>query len=965
MYKLFSVPVALMLTIGVVVISFLVSMREKTETTFFIGTLGGYMVPLIAGFYAKDAVSMVQLFWYISALNIGIILVSKYMDWMKSVVVGFICSWLMILSLYGDMGDIGWTVQWLFTTISALTYLIVFVVGDIRQSRTQEHVEASVILTVINTCIYSVVAYYILYPTPVGPYLGFLVALLATIHFVVYGIIQNSTQSFKHPAALTHMVLAVVLLTAAIPMQFDGPLVTMIWFVEGVILSYLATTEAFKGRMLMYVLGMFGILSGIIHMIAFGSYVGVREGYMLIFNQQYLVWLFVIVLTQGIAYIWKASVSDVPEESPFRKNILEGFLFLSFLVQVCFIGLTIREIEDVRYVTQQKIYTEQEVQVNELKSYYGMDSRADTYVLDQYMNGEYDAKIRAVYEESAKRIEESQKNFSFVYIIFFTIMTVIYLLIGLLKENKFIQKMGITMLAITLIQLFNLTWSLGPVFRIASFVGIGVILLIVAYVYVRHNKKNTIPPLAPLGMLILLVSSCISSSTIAAVIEEKDWSHMSTFVTPQVLPSGTTWYVAPLDSSVWLQSKAADFADLRIVDTTKTEIPYLVIKEGGVAKTQGINQYTQTKTKIIENSIRSKNGKSERVLVLDTGKEGQVYTGISFEKNLNAKNFRKAVRVYISDTMLGASSPAWREVEQKNVVYNYTDGLGFIAEDMDISFSNMASRYIKVEFLDDAVLMEGGVSFSNQIQIDNAYMHYDEQKKSIGTQIQNYLSGNFKFTATESDIASQAILKKIDRIVQNTEKKSTELYINDVRAATRITLKVDESDTNFTRDVTVQGSSDAATWNTIATGQIHRIYSPIYVGEKLFLETPVSTYPYVRVIIQNKNDKALAFQDVAYINEQKVGVLFKAENININTLRLLIGNKKAIQPTYEIQKTLPYFNTLIPAQVYVRDIQENPLYVPEKIEKPFGIMYQNALRIVLVVFVLVLGYLGYTWTKKS
>lgn len=957
-YEIFPTSIALVLTAGVVTISFLVSFREKSETTFFIGTLGGYLVPLVAGFYVSDALSTVQLLWYISVISIGIILVSKYMDWMKSVVIGFVFSWLVIFSLYEDMGNIGWQIQWLFTTICALTYLIVFIFGDIKKSRVREYIQASVFLTVLNTCIYSTVAYYILYETVVAPYIGFLVAVLAVVHFLVYMSIQKITNSTQNPSGLTHLVLAIALITAAVPLQLDGPIVTMIWFVEGVIISYLATLKVFKGNIIMYVLGMISIVAGIMHMNIFGEYLGVRDGYTAIYNQKYIVWLFVIVLTQYVAYIWKISVSDVVEGDSFKKNVLSGVVFLQLLVQVCFMGLTAYEIQGSQYFKYQEIYKEERTKLNELDSYYGY------YNVSSNLTEEYITQNQNVQENTSIQIESVRKNHSLMYVVFFTIMTVIYLLIGLLKNNRLVRRLGIVTLAITLVQLFSLAWSLGPVFRIASFVGIGIVLLVVSYLYIKYGKKKVDTNSVGVLMIFLTMFACAGVQVSAEVADVKEWSHINTFTEPKNI-SDSSWYVSSVDSSVWTKSKKQDYGDIRIVNSSKEEIPYIIVKQGFVAKTEVLQEYKDSPTKIVENTLIANKGMSERVLVLDTGKEGKVYTGLFFDTLSTSKNFRKSVRVYVSDTLLGATSPSWREVEQKNVVFNYTDALGFMAEDLEIDFPNMASRYIKIQFNNDVVLQEKGVSFSNQIYVSKVYVKYEQKNESLGFKVQNYISGNFNFSSDTDTDPVNVISKKVENIVENIEKKSTEIYLHDARAITSIKLNIGQNNTNFNRDITVQGSNDATSWQTVTTNKIHRIDSPIYTGEIVTIPTPVITYPYIRIIIQNKNDTALQIKDTVDITEQKIGIIFKAEGVDVRSLSFLIGNKKAISPTYEIQKTLAYFNNIIPTQVSLQKIEKNPVFIEEEIYVPFGEKYKNLVNSALVVFVLLLGYLGYTWTRKS
>jgi len=127
---------------------------------------------------------------------------------------------------------------------------------------------------------------------------------------------------------------------------------------------------------------------------------------------------------------------------------------------------------------------------------------------------------------------------------------------------------------------------------------------------------------------------------------------------------------------------------------------------------------SSTQAKIIQHTLQQNNEVAERLITVDIGREGHVYTGMSFQTSSSSTNFRKIVRVYISDTLLSASSPAWKEIEQKGTIYKYVDSTGVSVEDMDISFPNMASRYIKLKFEDDELS-------PNQIDIVGVYMRYE------------------------------------------------------------------------------------------------------------------------------------------------------------------------------------------------------------------------------------------------
>ncbi|MEN9604558.1 MAG: hypothetical protein RJB39_243 [Candidatus Parcubacteria bacterium] len=494
-YHIVSLPVTLGLIIGVLLVSVIISFAEKKDTSFFIGVLGAYIVPWIAGVANHDGNTNLQLLVYTCIISCGIIAVSLVQNWKKSMYAGFIFTWMMFASIYSLSLDswssvqLGWKPLWLFATLFGLQYLIVFIIGDVRRGRlyaaqtadattsvVPKVKEGEVFLTATNTFLYAWFAYFLVQPH-FGNYIGFLTLILGVFHLCVYLFIRNM-QGNTSPSvsSLTHFVIFIVLATAAIPMQFDGPIVTMVWFIEGIVLAYMATTKEFKNRGVMYVLALTGIIMGIIHMIAWGSYKGVSQTGIAVFNQQYLVWFFVAVLVHVVAYLWKNI--DIQKVKSFA-------LFLFLLGQVFFVILSSVEIWSYYQFKSSEVYAEQRDLDKDFEATYGY-SRYDSQVTPAQ-----EAQLNESYQVYQTKVQDINNTAAFVNAIFFVIMTAIYLLIGLLGQNKLFRRLGVVMLIVTLLQIISLVWRFGPVYRFVTFSGFGIVLLVLSYLYIHHSKKIT------------------------------------------------------------------------------------------------------------------------------------------------------------------------------------------------------------------------------------------------------------------------------------------------------------------------------------------------------------------------------------------------------------------------------------------------------------------------------------------
>lgn len=491
-YNIISLPMLLVLIAGILCISAIVSIRERKETSFFLGVLGSYLMPMIAGAFLTVREERLQILMYIVIINLGIVGVSIFKNWRKSVIVGFFATWIIFAGImtsslsmqYSSFADMypSWQTLWLFATVFGLQFLITFVLADIRRSRavttttvesTPKTRESDVLLTATNTFAYVWFAY-TLVSGHLDRYMGYFTLLLGLFHFGVYLFIRKLQGSSSNSvSALTHFVIFVVLLTAAIPMQFDGPLVTMVWFIEGVVLSYLATTTEFKNKGIMYVLGLAGIVLGIIHMILYGSYTSVMNTGTIVFNQQYLVWFFVAALVHFIAFLWKNI-----------EKARGAAVFLFVLGQVFFVTLSSVEVWDFYEYKVSAIYTSKHNTSANFEDYYGYS------VYDEQATPEQRTEFDRLQNEISEQTKKLYNMAAFVNAIFFVFMTTIYLLIGLLQQNKIFRRLGVVMLVVTLIQIISLVWQFGPVYRFITFSVFGIILLILSYLYIHHNRKT-------------------------------------------------------------------------------------------------------------------------------------------------------------------------------------------------------------------------------------------------------------------------------------------------------------------------------------------------------------------------------------------------------------------------------------------------------------------------------------------
>ncbi|MEN9604559.1 MAG: hypothetical protein RJB39_244 [Candidatus Parcubacteria bacterium] len=466
------------------------------------------------------------------------------------------------------------------------------------------------------------------------------------------------------------------------------------------------------------------------------------------------------------------------------------------------------------------------------------------------------------------------------------------------------------------------------------------------------------------SLALLLLSTQTAS---AEVIEVKNWTTIADISLANGAAIGSTeWFLAELPADMVKSSAKAALSDIRLIDSSNTEIPYMIVRQGDITPLLEDNNPTSGRPlRILENSLQKGPRGQDRVMVLEIPLEGKVYNGINLQVSPQSTNFRKVVNIAVSDVQLGATSPSWREIEAKPVIYNYSDRQGLFIQKTDVKFGPASSRYIRLRFEQDPNLATVGVQFTNNVVVDSVRIAYESDTAEKGASIKNYLAGTWN---ADTKVTEEA---KVENIVQNTDKKVTEItYKVDSKTgfvgANKITLKVDNNDTNFKRQVSVLvGVQDdkGITWSAVAAGQIYRINSPVFQGEMLSVAFAPITADYIKVIVQNNNDTALKVDNHAVVEIQKVAVLFKKEDKSLVGVKLLSGNNDSITPTYEIQKTLSYFESVVPDKVIVENVKNNPLYSKTEQLVAFGEKYKWLLNTVLIIFVMGIILLAVRWTR--
>lgn len=178
------------------------------------------------------------LFGYVAAFTIGILVIS-IRDYRRPLLyASFIGSWLIyavwFLEKYDPSRDFG-----LAVTFLCVFFAVFYIAGLVHSNMFKEKAvveNTAPILT--NSFVFFGLGYSLIHHRPgFENYLGLYTVAHAAFHFIVSSV-TSRVKSF--PVEITYLLTALVItfITIAIPIQFDGHVITLVWSVEAAILFW-------------------------------------------------------------------------------------------------------------------------------------------------------------------------------------------------------------------------------------------------------------------------------------------------------------------------------------------------------------------------------------------------------------------------------------------------------------------------------------------------------------------------------------------------------------------------------------------------------------------------------------------------------------------------------------------------------------------------------------------------------
>lgn len=235
-FSLYPQIVSFIVMVIITVFTVTAALQYNKEIIAIIGLVGAYAVPFLLSDGTDEAL---VLFSYTAIINIGIMIIAVKKYWKPLYFSAFVLTWMIFFTWffgsYKPDNDfaLAFIFLFLFFAIFYLTFL------SYKLIRKEKFDIFDILLLLFNSFIFYGIGYTILKGhQPGDKLLGLYTLGNAVVHLIVSAFIYRNKLADRN---LFYLVsgLFLVFLTIAIPVQFDGNWVTLLWIFQAALLFYI------------------------------------------------------------------------------------------------------------------------------------------------------------------------------------------------------------------------------------------------------------------------------------------------------------------------------------------------------------------------------------------------------------------------------------------------------------------------------------------------------------------------------------------------------------------------------------------------------------------------------------------------------------------------------------------------------------------------------------------------------
>jgi len=435
-YHLITQPFAFVLMVLITLAASLLAVRNDSPAIGFFGIVGGFATPFLL---STGQNNQVILFTYIAILDTGVLLIAYFKKWPIFNYLTFMFTYFSFtVALYsGPTSDNIRSfdvVSFSYLTLFFLIYLGISFTRNLRLKETFLRMDISLI--VLNSVIYFALSYGLLIDY-IKDWIGFWAVFLGLFYLLIGTFIYRRYTGTRN-LSLTLLAVAAGFITLAVPLQLDRYWISIVWAVEAVIFFYL-NLKINPAK-----IPLAGLLSLVLTIISlFTQPFEITGEEIWIFMNKAAVTYFIVILAMAII-VWLFQRHTRHSGAQSNCSLLIGLqIALNLLIIVFF--------------------------TQEINAYYDYRWRLVNY-------------IGLALEQNSQGLMLS---------IIWGLHAAVLVVLGFWRRLKGIRWFGLGFLGIVIFKVFLYDLSnLNTPYRILSFMGLGIILLAVSWLY--HRYKNQI-----------------------------------------------------------------------------------------------------------------------------------------------------------------------------------------------------------------------------------------------------------------------------------------------------------------------------------------------------------------------------------------------------------------------------------------------------------------------------------------
>jgi uncharacterized membrane protein len=443
-YNLIPSSAAFVMMLAVTASTAAMAWAQDAQLLAAFALTGGFTTPLLLSTGQNREVA---LFAYVALLDLGTLFLVMLKPWRRLLVMSFAGTLLLYIGWYSTF----YTREQLNLTLAFATlFFAIFAIAPLVTLQPESEVPLfaaiPAILAFVNAVVYFLQAYVMIEEVDKTEMAWFALALAAIYIFLSWQVQSRRITPGATPVLhFLHLAVALGFITVAIPIRLDAHWITIGWFVEAGVLLWVA--DRIKSELL-NVFALTALALGVARLLAIDNF-GTTK---LIFNMRMATYTVAVVVLGAVA--WYASRRT---DEPGRTVAAISIVALNALALIAL--------------------------SHEVADYY---SRQMTALAPSRGRRNFS------YVNDWRSIEIAR---DFTYSALWMAYGAMLMVVGFVRRSAFVRWQALLLIAVTIVKVFVYDVSqLDRVYRIVSFIVLGVLLLAISFVYQRDwlqlSKRN-------------------------------------------------------------------------------------------------------------------------------------------------------------------------------------------------------------------------------------------------------------------------------------------------------------------------------------------------------------------------------------------------------------------------------------------------------------------------------------------